>query len=55
MVKQKIPLQTEEIDGPHTHLLPQIILHQVHFPIPVNDNKFRWIHLAQLLMEMEII
>jgi hypothetical protein len=38
MVKQKIPLQTQEIDGPHTHLLPQIILHKVHFPIPVNDN-----------------
>lgn len=38
MIKQKIPLQTEEIDGPHTHLLPQIILHKVHFPIPVNDD-----------------
>ena len=33
MVKQEIPLQTEEIDGPHTHLLTQIILHKVHFPI----------------------
>ena len=31
-------LQTEEIDGSHTHLLPQIILHKVHFPIPVTDD-----------------
>ncbi len=23
MMKQKIPLQTEELDGPHTHLLPK--------------------------------
>jgi hypothetical protein len=38
MVKQKIPLQIGEIDGPHTHLLPQIILHKVHFPIPIDDN-----------------
>jgi hypothetical protein len=38
MVKQKIPLQIEEIDGPHTHLLPQIILHKVHFPIPIDDD-----------------
>lgn len=38
MVKQKIPIQMEEIDGPHTHLLPQIILHKVHFPIPIDDD-----------------
>lgn len=38
MIKQKIPLQREGIDGPHTHLFPQIILHKVHFPIPVNDD-----------------
>lgn len=38
MVKQKIPLQREGIDGPHTHLLPQIILHKVHFPIPIDED-----------------
>jgi hypothetical protein len=38
MVKQRIPLDKEGIDGPHTHLLPQIILDNVRFPIPVDDD-----------------
>jgi hypothetical protein len=38
VVKQKIPTPKDEIDGPHTHLLPNIILKGINFPIPVEDG-----------------
>jgi hypothetical protein len=37
-VKQKIPINKDEVDGPHTHLLPQIIINQLNFPIPIDNN-----------------
>ena len=37
-VKQKIPIQKDEVEGPHTHLLPQIIINKVNFPIPIDDH-----------------
>lgn len=38
MVNQKIPTKSEKINGPHTHLLPQIILQNVNFPMPISDD-----------------
>jgi hypothetical protein len=38
IVKQKIPTRRDEIDGPHTHLLPHIILNRTNFPIPIGDD-----------------
>ena len=37
-VNKKISTTKEEIDGPHTHLLPEIIRHKIKFPIPVDDD-----------------
>jgi len=38
LVKQRIPSNTEQVDGPHTHLLPSIIRSGTHFPVPIPDN-----------------
>ncbi len=38
LVKQKIPTIGEDINGPHTHLLPQIIRNNIKFPVPIDDN-----------------
>lgn len=38
MVNQKIPTKSEKINGPHTHLLLQIILHNVNFHMPISDD-----------------
>lgn len=38
LVKQKIPTAEEEIDGPHTHLLPPIIKSKKHFEVPIPNN-----------------
>ncbi|MEO9310102.1 MAG: hypothetical protein ABI337_07375 [Nitrososphaera sp.] len=38
LVKQKIPTAEEEIEGPHTHLLPPIIKSKKHFVVPVPDD-----------------
>lgn len=39
MVKQRIPSNGEHVDGPHTHLLPSIIINGTHFPIPIPDSR----------------
>lgn len=38
LVKQKIPTIGEEINGPHTHLLPHIIHNNIKFPVPIDNN-----------------
>ena len=39
IVRQKIPLEDEdEIEGPHTHLLPPIIKSGKHFGVPIPDD-----------------
>jgi hypothetical protein len=38
IVKQKISTMNDTVDGPHTHLLPNIILKGIDFPIPINDD-----------------
>jgi hypothetical protein len=38
IVKQRIPTKKDEVDGPHTHLLPNIILRGISFPIPIDDD-----------------
>jgi len=38
LVKQRIPVQGQDVDGPHTHLLPHIIHNGIDFPIPIDDN-----------------
>ncbi|MEM2760322.1 MAG: hypothetical protein QXU32_04105 [Nitrososphaerales archaeon] len=38
MVKQRIPSNGENVDGPHTHLLPSIIRDGIHFPVPIPEN-----------------
>lgn len=39
LVRQKIPLtEKEELEGPHTHLLPPIIKSKKHFEVPVPED-----------------
>jgi hypothetical protein len=38
LVKQKIAPNKDEVDGPHTHLLPDIILGKIIFPNPINEE-----------------
>lgn len=38
LVKQKITTTEEEIEGPHTHLLPPIIKSKKHFEVPVPND-----------------
>lgn len=39
IVRQKIPLtEKEELEGPHTHLLPPIIKSKKYFEVPVPEN-----------------
>ena len=38
LVKQRIPVQGQDVDGPHTHLLPHIIHNGIDFPIRIDDN-----------------
>lgn len=37
MVKQKIPINGEHSEGPHTHLLPSII-HNLRYPLPIESG-----------------
>lgn len=39
IVRQKIPLtEKEELEGPHTHLLPPLIKSKKHFEVPIPDD-----------------
>jgi hypothetical protein len=38
LVKQRIATNQDEVDGPHTHLLPHIILDKINFPNPVDEG-----------------
>lgn len=35
LVRQRIPMQDEDVNGPHTHLLPHIIRNDINFPKPI--------------------
>lgn len=37
MVKQKIPVNGEHAEGPHTHLIPSII-HRLQYPLPIESD-----------------
>ncbi len=38
LVKQKIPLLEDDLEGPHTHLLPPIIKTKKRFAVPIPDS-----------------
>lgn len=38
LVKQRIATYKDEVDGPHTHLLPNIILDKINFPNPIDEE-----------------